>query len=70
MKKLLYAWIEQVFSFDSSEEQAEYIEKQTALAKLKKQAAPSVIQKGIGEDGRYTLRIHKPYNTNPMLTNE
>ncbi len=66
MKKLHYAWIEQVLSFDSEVERAEYIEKQKALSERKKQAPVHVVS--LGYDGeRATLRIRKPYNSNPML---
>lgn len=66
MKKLHYAWIEQVLSFDSDEERSAYIEKQKALAERKKQAPVYIV--ALGYDGeRSTLRIRKPYNSNPML---
>jgi predicted flap endonuclease-1-like 5' DNA nuclease len=41
LKKLHFAWIEQVLSFDSDRERAEYIEKQKALAERKKASACS-----------------------------
>lgn len=66
MKKLHFAWIEQLLSFDSDSERAEYIEKQKALAEHKKQAPVQVISLGY-DGGRFTLRIRKPYNSNPMM---
>jgi len=66
MKKLHFAWIEQVLSFDSDRERAEYIEKQKALAEHKKQAPVQVISLGCDSE-RFTLRIRKPYNSNPMM---
>ena len=66
MKKLHFAWIEQVLSFDSDPERAEYIEKQKALAERKKQAPVQVVSLG-NEGERFTLRIRKPYNSNPMM---
>lgn len=66
MKKLHFAWIEQLLSFDSDSERAEYIEKQKALAERKKQAPVQVVSLG-NDDGRFTLRIRKPYNSNHMM---
>ena len=69
MRKLRYAWIEQMIAFDSDSERAEYIEKQKALAELKKQAPIHVVS--MGYDGSYfTLHIRKPYNSNPMVRSE
>lgn len=66
MKKLHYAWIEQIHSFDTPEERGAYIEKQTALAQRKRQASVQVISEWMMEDGRFALRIRKPYNGNEM----
>ena len=64
MKKLHFAWIEQIHSFDTAEERAAYIEKQTALAQRKRQAPVQVIGEWVMDDGRFALRIRKPYNGN------
>lgn len=66
MKKLHFAWIEQIHSFDTAEERAAYIEKQTALAQRNRQAPVQVIAEWVMDDGRFALRIRKPYNGNEM----
>lgn len=66
MKKLLFAWIEQVHSFDSALERARYIEEQQELAQRKRQAQVQVIAEWLMDDGRFALRIRKPYNGNQM----
>ncbi len=69
MKKVHYAWIEQVLSFDSDFEREVYLDRQRKLSDHRKQAMIHVI--ALGYDGeRYTLRIRKPYNSSPMLTTE
>lgn len=68
MKKLHYAWIEQIHSFDTAEERDEYIREQTALAERKQQAPIQVKEQWFDlNEKRYFLRIRKPYNNNPML---
>lgn len=63
MKKLHFAWIEQIHSFDTAEERARYVEQQTALAQRKRQAPVQVIAEWLmDDDGRFALRIRKPYN--------
>ena len=66
MKKLHFAWIEQIHSFDTAEERARYVEQQTALAERKRQAPIQVIAEWMMDDGRSALRIRKPYNGNEM----
>lgn len=69
MKKLHFAWIEQVFTFDSEDERSAYIENQRALAERKKQAPIKVVKTFYSDsENRYGLQIRKPYNSNPMLT--
>lgn len=66
MKKLLYAWIEQVLSFDTKEELEAYITKQKCLTKRRQQAQIMVISQEAVE-GKHILRIRKPYNQNEMF---
>lgn len=67
MKKLLFAWIEQVFSFDSQDERESYIENQRAQAERKGQEDIRIVGLWQADDGRFVLRLRKPYNNNKMI---
>lgn len=70
MKRIHYAWIEQILSFDTAEERKEYVQKQTDNAKRKYQPDIKVMDFWVDPaDKRYYVRIRKPYNHNPMATN-
>jgi len=67
MKRIHYAWIEQILSFDTNEERNAYIQEQTEKAKRKNQPDIQVMEKWFSmNDNRYFVRIRKPYNHNPM----
>ena len=67
MKRIHYAWIQQILSFDSAEERAEYIEKQTRIAARKYQPNIQVIEQWFElNEKRYYLIIRKPYNHSPI----
>lgn len=56
MKKILYAWIEQIIEFDSEDERKLFIDK-TAGVK---------VVKSYEENGKYNLHVKRPYNNNKM----
>lgn len=60
MKKILFAWIEQVLEFDSEQEAAEYKRK---LASGRKQVYRIIEEKTL-ENGQVRLHIKKQYNKN------
>ena len=66
MKKLLFAWIEEVFRFDNEAEAETYVKAQEALAERKRQDSPVVISMKLLDDGFVELQIRKPYNANRM----
>ena len=56
MKKILYAWIEQVIQFDSAEERSEFISRTRGVK----------VVELYEEDGKYNLHVKRPYNNNKM----
>ncbi len=61
MKKVVAAYIDRIFEFDSQEEVAAYIEKLRSLKKMFR-----IVQR---EDagGRCRVRIQEQYNSSPMI---
>lgn len=66
MKRIHYAWIQQILSFDSAEERAAYIDLQEQKAARKKQTVQVLKQWFEMNEKRYYLIIRKPYNYNTM----
>lgn len=56
MKKVLYAWIEQVLQFDSCHDLDYFIENTAGIKVI------SITE----EDDKYILHCKKPYNNNKM----
>lgn len=56
MKKVLYAWIEQVVQFDSSQERQKFIDGIQDVQVLESSEA----------DGNFTVHVKRPYNKNKM----
>lgn len=70
LKRIHYAWIEQILSFNTAEERAEYIEIQARKADRKNQPEIRLKDQWFSlNDKRYYLRIRKPYNNNPIPDN-
>ncbi len=70
MKRIHYAWIEQILSFDSAEERTAYVQVQKEKAARKNQPEIQVMDYWVNPaDKRFMLQIRKPYNHNPMATN-
>jgi len=70
MKRIHYAWIEQILSFDTENERNAYIQNQTAKAERKNQPEVKIMDYWQRtDDKRFYLRIRKPYNHNQMATN-
>lgn len=65
MKKIEYAWIEQILSFASEEEKQDWLDKRNGKLDRKHQSV-YVINEWMKED-RLFIRIRLPYNQNPML---
>lgn len=60
MKKIKYAWIEQVLEFDSVEEASDY----TAKLKSGRPQKFKIMEEAIIEGGKVSVRIRKQYNKN------
>lgn len=56
MKKVLYAWIEQIVQFDSEQERQKFIDGVKGV---------QVLNSSEG-DGKFTVRVKRPYNNNQM----
>lgn len=56
MKKILYAWIEQIIQFDSVEERNDFVNKTKGVK----------VVELYEEDGKYNLHVKRPYNNNRM----
>jgi len=56
MKKILFAWIEQIIQFDSAEERQDFINKTKGIK----------VVESFEEDGKYNLHVKRPYNNNKM----
>ena len=68
MKKILYAWIEQIVSFDTEEEFTRWLDRK--VRKNVKNQDIRTYEEGISDkDGRFYIRIKFPYNTNEMEVN-
>ena len=57
MKKVLYAWIEQILQFDSVKELTSFVENTEGTVSIRNWE----------EDGKWMLHCKRPYNKNPML---
>lgn len=67
MKRIHYAWIEQILSFDSENERAAYIDIQEKKAARKNQPEIQIMDSWrCADDKRFYLRIRKPYNNSSM----
>lgn len=60
MKKIKYAWIEQILEFDSVEEASDY----TAKLKSGRPQKFKIMDESIVETGKVVIRIRKQYNSN------
>ncbi len=56
MKKVLYAWIEQIVQFDSEQERQKFIDGIRGVQILDSNEA----------DGKFTVHVKRPYNNNHM----
>lgn len=56
MKKILFAWIEQIIQFDTEDEKQDFIKKTKGVK----------VVKSFEQDGKYNLHVKRPYNNNKM----
>lgn len=56
MKKVLYAWIEQIVQFDSEQERQKFID---GIKDVQ-------VVDSSEEDGKFTIHVKRPYNQNKM----
>lgn len=56
VKKVLFAWIEQIVEFDSAEERSKFINSIDGVKVVKIDDA----------DGKFTAHVKRPYNKNQM----
>lgn len=56
MKKILFAWIEQIIEFDSEDERKEFIDQSDGVK----------VVESFEQDGKYNLHVKRPYNKNKM----
>lgn len=56
MKRVLFAWIEQIVEFDSAEERSKFINSIDGVKAIKIDDA----------DGKFTVHLKRPYNKNQM----
>lgn len=56
MKKVLFAWIEQIVQFDSEQERQKFIDGIRGIQVLDSSES----------DGKFTVHVKRPYNNNQM----
>ena len=56
MKKILYAWIEQIIQFDSEDERQDFIRKTKGVK----------VVESFEQDDKYNLHVKRPYNNNKI----
>jgi hypothetical protein len=56
MKKVLYAWIEQIVQFDSEQERQKFIDGIKGVQVIDSSES----------DGNFTVHVKRPYNNNQM----
>lgn len=56
MKKVIFAWIEQVVQFDSEQERQKFIDGIRGVQVLDSSES----------DGKFTVHVKRPYNNNQM----
>lgn len=56
MKKVLFAWIEQIVQFDSEQERQKFIDGIMGVQVLDSSES----------DGKFTVHVKRPYNNNQM----
>lgn len=67
MRKVEYAWIEQILSFDSEEEFKSWYKRK--IQKNVKNKGIQLLECGVSADGRFFQRIKVPYNQSKMEVN-
>lgn len=56
MKRILFAWIEQLIEFDTEDERKGFIKKTKGVK----------VVKSFEQDGKFNLHVKRPYNNNKM----
>lgn len=67
MRKVEFAWIEQILSFESEEEFQRWLQKRHR--KAEKNLLIKTLESTTKDDGRFYIRIKSPYNQTPMEVN-
>ena len=67
MKRIEYAWIEQIISFASPEEFNDWMNRRIRKNAVRAEGIRTYEKGYSRKDGRFYVRIRFPYNTNEMM---